>query len=149
MKHLWSPKSKSRICSNHFSENIQDYPTLNLGYNAKLKVELLVPAVAGSKRSLTYTGSTNNSGKSISANTKHGTSKRNNANLCSSSSESVLNNFKNLPLPSSSAPLIKRPKNEHNLEITNNNNSFQVLELDINLQIMLYDEKIQRIKQDM
>ena len=25
-KHLWSPKSKSRVCSNHFSECIQDYP---------------------------------------------------------------------------------------------------------------------------
>ena len=73
MKHLWRPKSKSRVCSNHFSENIQDYSTLNLGYNAKSKVKLLIPAVAGSKRSLTYTSSiTNNSGQSISVNTKHG-----------------------------------------------------------------------------
>ena len=81
-------------------------------------------------------------------NTKHGTSKRDNANLCSSSSESFLNKFKNLPLSSSSTPLIKRPKNEHNLEITNNSNSSLVLELDINLQIMSYHEKIQIIKQE-
>ena len=146
MKHLWSPKSKSRVCSNHFSENIQGYPTVNLGYNAKSKVKLLVPAVAGSKRSLTYTSSTNNSGQSISTNRKHGTPKQDNADLCSSSSESVLDNFKNLPLPSSSTPLIKRPKNQHNLENTNNNNSSQVLEPDIDLQIMSYDEKIQRKK---
>ena len=67
--------------------------------------------------------------------------------MCSSS-ESVLNNFKNLPLPSSSTPLIKRPKNQHNLENTNNSNSSQVLEPDIDLQIMSYDEKIPRIKQE-
>ena len=41
MKHLWSPKSKSRVYSNHFSENIQDYPTLNLGYKAKSKVYIV------------------------------------------------------------------------------------------------------------
>ena len=33
---------------------IQDYPTLNLGYNAKSKGKLLLPAVAGSKYFLTY-----------------------------------------------------------------------------------------------
>ena len=55
MKHLWSPKSKSGICTNHFSENIQDYPTLNLDFNVKSKVKLLVSAVSGSKRSLTFT----------------------------------------------------------------------------------------------
>ena len=66
----------------------------------------------------------------------------------SSSSESVLNSFKNLPLPSSSTALIKRPKNEHNLENTNNNNSSQALETDTDLEIMSYDEKIQRIKQE-
>ena len=69
MKHLWRPKSKSRVCSNVFSEYIQDYPTVNLGYNATVK--LLVPAVAGSKRALTYISSTNNSVQSISMNTKH------------------------------------------------------------------------------
>ena len=85
MKHLWRANSKSRVCSNHFSENIQDYPTLNLGYNAKSKVQLLVQAFAVSKRSLTYTSSSaNNSGQSISVNTKHGTPKQDNANLCSS-----------------------------------------------------------------
>ena len=68
--------------------------------------------------------------------------------MCSSSSESVLNNFKNLPLPSTSTPLIKRPKNEQNLENTNNNNSSQVLEPDIDSQMTSYDEKIQRIKQE-
>ena len=115
MKHLWSPKSKLPVCSNHLSEYIQDYPTLNLGYNAKVK--LLVPAVAGSKRSLTYISSTNNSVESISTNTKYWTPKQDNVDLCSSSSESVLNNFKNLPLPSRSTPLITRPQNDHNLEI--------------------------------
>ena len=59
MKHLWSLKSKLRICSDHFSECTQDYPTLNLGYNAKSKVKLLIPTVAGSKRSLTYNTSAN------------------------------------------------------------------------------------------
>ena len=131
MKHLWSPKSKSRVCSNHFSECIQDYPTLNLGYNAKSKVKLLFLAVVGSKRSLTYTGSTNNSVHSISKNAKHGTPKEDNVDLCSSSLESVLNNFKNLPLPSTSTPLIKRHKNKHNFENTNHNNSSQVLESEL------------------
>ena len=79
-------KIKIKSCSNHFSECNQDYPTLNLGYNAKSKVKLLVPAVAGSKRSLTYTSSTNNSMHSISKNTKHGTPKQDNVDLCSSSS---------------------------------------------------------------
>ena len=65
---------------------------------------------------------------SISKNAKHGAPKQDNVDLCSSSLESVLNNFENLPLLSTSTPLIKRPKNEHNLENTNNNNSSQVLE---------------------
>ena len=30
MRHIWSPESKSRVFSNHFSGYIQDYPTLNL-----------------------------------------------------------------------------------------------------------------------
>ena len=38
MKHFWSPKSKSGVYANHFSEYIQDYPTLNLGYDAKWKI---------------------------------------------------------------------------------------------------------------
>ena len=38
--------------------------------------------------------------------------------------------------------------NEHNLENTNNDNSCQVLEPDIDLQMTSYDEKIQRIKQE-
>ena len=42
------------VSSNHFSEHIPNYPTLNLGYNAKSKVKLLVPAVADSKSSLTH-----------------------------------------------------------------------------------------------
>ena len=109
MKHFWSPKSKLRVCSNHLGEYIQDYPTLNLGYNAKVK--LLVPADAGSKRSLTYISSSSNSVQSISTNTRHWTPKQDNVDLCSSSSESVLNNFKNLPLyHQTSTPLIKRPK---------------------------------------
>ena len=65
---------------------------------------------------------------SISKNAKHGTPKQDNVDLCSNSSEPLLNNFKNLPLPSTSTPLIKRPKNEHNLENTNHNNNSQVLE---------------------
>ena len=78
------------------------------------------------------------------------TSKQGKANLCSSSSsESVLNTFKNLLLPSSSStPLIKRPKNEHNLKNANNSNSSHVLEPDTDLQIMSYDEKIHRTKQE-
>ena len=67
--------------------------------------------------------------------------------MCSSSSECILNNFKNFPLPSTSTPLIKRPKNEHNLENANNNNSSQVLEPDNDLQMTLYDEKIPIRKQ--
>ena len=62
--------------------------------------------------------------------------KQNNADLCSSSSpESVLNNFKNLPSTSTSTSLIKRLENEHNLENTNNNNSSRVLEPDIDFQM--------------
>ena len=76
MKHLWSPKLKARVCSNHFSEYIQDYPTLNFGYNAKSKVKLLVSALAGLKRSLAYTSSTNNSGQSISTNKSMGRQNR-------------------------------------------------------------------------
>ena len=64
-------------------------------------------------------------------NTKHRTSKQDQVDLRSSSSESVLNNFKKLPLPSTSTPLIKRPKNEHNLENTNNNNRSKVLEISL------------------
>ena len=64
---------------------------------------------------------------SFANNTKHGTPKQDNVDLCSSSSEFVLNKFKNLPLPSTSTPVNKRPKNEHNLGNTNNNNSSQVL----------------------
>ena len=122
MKHLWSPKSKSRVCSNHFGEYIHNYPTVNLGYNEKSKVKFLVLAVADSKRSLTYISITNNAVESISANAKHGTSKQDNVDWHNSSSESVLNNFKNLSLPSTSTPLIKRLKNEHILGNTNNNN---------------------------
>ena len=116
MKHLWIPKSKSRVCSNNFSKYMQDYPTLNLGYNAKSKVKRLFLAVAGSKRSLTYTRSTNNSGQSISINTKYGTPKQDSVDMRSSSSESVLNNFINLPLPSTSTSLIKT-------QIIRNNNN--------------------------
>ena len=43
-------------------------------------------------------------------------------------------------MPSISTPLIKRPRNEHNLDNTNNNNSFQVLEPDIDLHVTLYNE---------
>ena len=43
--------------------------------------------------------------------------KQNNVDFCSSSSESVLNIFKNLPLTSTSTSLIKSLENEHNLEI--------------------------------
>ena len=64
-----------------------------------------------------------------------------------SSSESILDNFKNLPLPLTFTPVIKRPRNQHNLENTNNNNSSQVLEPDINLRTTLYNEKTKRIKQ--
>ena len=105
MKHLWSPKSKSRVCSNHFNEYFENYPTLNLGYNAKSKIKLLVPAVAGLKRSLTYTSSTNNSVQSISVNAKHMMSKQDDVDLISSSSESGLNDFKILAFPSTSTPL--------------------------------------------
>ena len=40
---LWSPKKCSRICSNHFIDGIpteeNSYPTENMGYNSKRKVE--------------------------------------------------------------------------------------------------------------
>lgn len=68
MEHPWSLKSKSIVCSNHFSEYIQDYPNLNLGYNAKSKLKLSVPAVVCSKRSLTYITRNYNSVQSISSN---------------------------------------------------------------------------------
>ena len=85
---------------------------------------------------------------SFANNTKHGTPKQDNVDLCSSSSEFVLNKFRNLLLPSTSTPVNKRPKNEHNLGNTNNNNSSQVLEPNIDLQITSDNEKIQRIKQE-
>ena len=66
--------------------------------------------------------------QSISTNTKPGTPKRDNVDLCISSSEFALNNLNNLPLPSTSTLLIKRSKNQHNLENTNDNNNYQVLE---------------------
>ena len=56
MKHIWSPKLKSRVIN---SVNI--FKTLNLGYNAKSKVKLLLLAVTGSKRSLRYISSSKNS----------------------------------------------------------------------------------------
>ena len=56
MKHIWSPKLKSRVIN---SVNI--FKTLNLGYNAKSKVKLLLLAVTGSKKSLTYISSSKNS----------------------------------------------------------------------------------------
>ena len=68
MEHPWSLKSKSIVCSNHFSEYIQDYPNLNLGYNAKSKLKLSVPAVVCSKRSLTYITRNYNSVQTISSN---------------------------------------------------------------------------------
>ena len=71
MEHPWSLKSKSIVCSNHFSEYIQDYPNLNLGYNAKSKLKLSVPAVVCSKRSLTYITRNYNSVQSISSNKNH------------------------------------------------------------------------------
>lgn len=73
--------------------------------------------------------------------------KQDNLDLCNSKSESALENFKNLPSPPTSTLLIKRPKIEHSLEKTNKNNSSQVLEPDIDLQMTSYNEKIQRMKQ--
>lgn len=71
MEHPWSLKSKSIVCSNHFIEYIQDYPNLNLGYNAKSKLKLSVTAVVCSKRSLTYITRNYNSVQSISSNKNH------------------------------------------------------------------------------
>ena len=70
MEHPWSLKSKSIVCSNHFSEYIQDYPNLNLGYNAKSKLKLSVPAVVSSKKifSIYYFTRNYNSVQSISSN---------------------------------------------------------------------------------
>ena len=85
---------------------------------------------------------------SFANNTKHGAPKQDNVDLCSSTSEFLLNKSRNLPLPSTSTPVNKRPKNEHNLGNTNNNNSSQVLEPNIDLQITSDNEKIQRIKQE-
>lgn len=48
--------------------------------------------------------------------------KQDNLDLCNSSSESAVENFKNLPSPPTSTLIIKRPKNAHNLENTNNYN---------------------------
>ena len=137
-----------RVCSNHVIEYIQDYPTLNLGYDAKLKIKLLDPAVAGSKRSLTNICNANNLTQPVWRNTKHEMPKQDHLDLCNSSSGSVLSNFKNLFLPPTSTPLIKRSKNAHNLENTNNNYISQYfLETDTDLKIMSIDEAIQRIKQ--
>ena len=68
MEHIWSSKSKSIVCYNYFSEYIQDHSNLNLGYNAKSKLKLSVPAVVCSKRSLTYITRNYNSVQSISSN---------------------------------------------------------------------------------
>ena len=106
MEHLWSLKSKSLVCSNHFSEYIQDYPNLNLGYNAKSKLKLSVPAVVCSKISLTYITGNYNSVQSVSTNTNHGVPKQDKVDLYSSSLESVLKNFNELPLKPTSTSLI-------------------------------------------
>ena len=98
MEHPWSLKSNSLVCSNHFSEYILDYPNLNLGYNAKSKLKLSVPAVVCSKRSLTYITGNYNSVQSISTNTNHGVSKQDKVGFYSSSLESVLKSFNKLPL---------------------------------------------------
>ena len=58
--------------------------------------------------------------------------KQDNLDLCNSSSESALENFKNLPSPPTSTLLIKRPKNAHNLENTNSYNIFKALENKVN-----------------
>ena len=105
MEHIWSSKSKSIVCYNYFSEYIQDHSNLNLGYNAKSKLKLSVPSVAGSKSSLTYSTS-NNSVQSVLTNRNHGASKQDKVDLYSSSSESVINNFKKILLTLTSAPLI-------------------------------------------
>ena len=64
--------------------------------------------------------------------TKHEMPKQDNLDLCNSQSESALENFKNLPSPPTSTLLIKRPKNAHNLENTNNYNIFKALENKVN-----------------
>ena len=51
---LWSPKKLSRICSIHFIDGVptdeNPYPTENLGYNSKRKVENLTNSSCNPRR---------------------------------------------------------------------------------------------------
>ena len=42
-KKFWSPGSKSRICSMHFQDSRFEYPTTDLGYDAKNNILHLLP----------------------------------------------------------------------------------------------------------
>ena len=48
---LWSPSSKSRVCSEHFNDGCE-YPTKNLGYNSEEKVMKIFPQTK--RRKLEY-----------------------------------------------------------------------------------------------
>jgi len=53
-KKLWSPKTKSRVCSDHFDGHFP-YPTKNLGYpSADEKVRHLFPERFSKRRKLDY-----------------------------------------------------------------------------------------------
>ena len=51
---LWSPKKSSRVCSIHFIDGVptdeNPYPTENLGYNSKRKVENLTNSSCNPRR---------------------------------------------------------------------------------------------------
>ena len=49
---MWSPGSKSRVCSVHFQDSRFEYPTINLGYDAENKILHLLPPSYCSKRKL-------------------------------------------------------------------------------------------------
>ena len=51
-KKLWSPGSKSRVCSMHFHNSRFQYPTTDLGYDAKNEILYLLPPSYCSKRKL-------------------------------------------------------------------------------------------------
>ena len=51
-KTLWSPGSKSRVCSMHFQDSRFEYPTIDLGYDAKNKILHLLPPSYCSKSQL-------------------------------------------------------------------------------------------------
>ena len=50
---LWSPGSKSRVCSDHFVESCS-YPSKNLGYDSREKISKLFPSPRRKRRRLDF-----------------------------------------------------------------------------------------------